>query len=791
MVALFILPSVLADDGTDPFEVIVDERVQDLLRENILAGDPMDPHDVIIRFSSRVNDEDRRLLGSLGLTIMSQGHVVPTVQAIGPAEGIARLSTYDHVEYIENNSKLVFFNEVSTEAMKSSWAWDRIIGGEATIRGDGIDGTGVSVVVIDTGVDAGHPDLDYLEKTVVNLKSDNPDGPWIEMENSDTTGGHGTHVAGTVASNGDVSAGSRAGSAPGANLIGLSVGEGGSIMNGVGAFEWTYDNSRPGNNPHNIRVCTNSWGGSGNEFDPKSILTILSNKLTYENNVVVLFAAGNSGYDDHDGHKITTNPPANNPPVINVAATYRDHEYMAWFSSRGQWNKTQTYPDVATPGFFIMSTKARTPQSINGIIESGRADFYAQQMSGTSMATPHCAGVVALLWQAAPSMRTSDVHQDFLYPDDNDEERQARWYEDPLTRIHEAELILKLSADYVEWAPRPQDKWGYNDTGVAKNQTRVPIGLDGRRVDWAQGYGFANVDAAVSLALTLERLRGMDPEATVFDALEQYNATRKEGMVMSATNSMQTGWHAEYTTLSDKGLNLIPEDDNELANQTKLVWIPKGADRVEVSIDYDIYIPDKFLTANLDLAVDIDGAFSDQDFEYSPRTLPNARGHKTYTLMMNEAPFQGHDDHLWGFNALGQVVGTPDMDGYWDIRIEYDVQVRVVFENLDDTVEVAHKDTHSFIAQWRHSEPTPSYNGGELGLVLRHYDLADVRPLSGEYSIPERGEVHPLFITLMAFLIIGLVSLVSYIRGLCNGGITDGEDSLGGIRAGIGRLKPW
>ena len=55
-----------------------------------------------------------------------------------------------------------------------------------------IDGTDISVVVLDSGIDAGHPDLDYRTKTIMNLKSDNGEPPWIEMENSDTSSGHGS-----------------------------------------------------------------------------------------------------------------------------------------------------------------------------------------------------------------------------------------------------------------------------------------------------------------------------------------------------------------------------------------------------------------------------------------------------------------------------------------------------------------------------------------------------------------------------------------------------------------------
>ena len=81
-----------------------------------------------------------------------------------------------------------------------------------------IDGTGVAAVIIDTGVDAGHPDFDYDEGKTVSYKFDRATRTWVEAENSDTSSGHGTHCAGTVGGNGDAAAGAKKGVAPGATL---------------------------------------------------------------------------------------------------------------------------------------------------------------------------------------------------------------------------------------------------------------------------------------------------------------------------------------------------------------------------------------------------------------------------------------------------------------------------------------------------------------------------------------------------------------------------------------------
>ena len=147
------------------------------------------------------------------------------------------------------------------------------------------------------GVDAGHPDYDYLEpwtgeKTLYSAKY-GPSG-WVETRNSDTSSGHGTHVGGTIAGNGDASAGRRAGVAKGGQLVALRNRDGASIFAAEQGLEWTYAHSVSGQNPYHIRVVSNSWGTDG-DYDPNGVIAQLTDRLTYENGVAVIFAASNSG----------------------------------------------------------------------------------------------------------------------------------------------------------------------------------------------------------------------------------------------------------------------------------------------------------------------------------------------------------------------------------------------------------------------------------------------------------------------------------------------------------------
>ena len=136
----------------------------------------------------------------------------------------------------------------------------------------------------------------------------------------------------------------------------MGVGDIAFIDNAVEAFQWVYDNSRPDANPLNIRVTSNSWGSSGSEYDPSNAISQAVLNLQYDNNVVSVFAAGNSG---GDGSDLQTNPYASIPLVIGVAALEHDGSGIAGFSSRGDMTKPQTWPDIGAPGVEIWATAPR------------------------------------------------------------------------------------------------------------------------------------------------------------------------------------------------------------------------------------------------------------------------------------------------------------------------------------------------------------------------------------------------------------------------------------------------
>ena len=510
---------------------------------------------VIFQLNSPVEDSDEAYLTEIGFEILGHAPLVDGGLIEGTASDIRRLSTWERVEYLELDKPLDFFYlppewggdpsepgimmHETTHVVRATDVWDRVIispSGEVEREVDlsfsEWDGDGTAIVDLDTGVDAGHPDFDYLEpwtgeKVIYSAKFNGIS--WSETRNSDTSSGHGTHVGGTIAGNGDASGGRRAGVAKGGQLVALGTGDGASIFAAEQGLEWTYAHSVPGQNPYHVRVVSNSWGTDG-DYDPNGVIAQLTDMLTFDNSVAVIFAASNSGGSGGEcSGDLRTNVYANTPSAISVAALTHDGTAVTSFSSRGCMNQQHTWPDVGAPGRDIWATAPRAT-AIDASTRT-QGDLYYMSISGTSMATPHVGGMAGLLLDVAPSLGVADYHRDdhdfgssLVGGDGTAAYGQFEdWDDADFSRVHEVELILELTARYDGMANSCEA--GDDEDACADIPEQCYVSATGKCHDWRVGHGLTDTDAAVALARTLQLMRDQDndgivdhPEYDVWDA---------------------------------------------------------------------------------------------------------------------------------------------------------------------------------------------------------------------------------------------------------------------------------
>jgi serine protease AprX len=354
----------------------------------------------VVTYNSQPNAADLTSLRLLGIRYGVTLKQLPMVGVWATGSQIQQIAASTRVRSVYFNKQLRYFNHEGSALIGASE--------QRTMPGFGYSGRGIGVAIVDSGIDATHPDLPFGTHVKQNVKViiggaglGSPfDGvvPPTYLENlpdTDTTSGHGTHASGSIAGLGTESGGKFAGVAPGADLIGVSTGEAIAILWALEGFDYVLTHQYT----YNIRVVSNSWGTSG-PFDPEDPVSIAS-KVLHDRGITVVFAAGNEGSGNN-----TMNPYADAPWVIGVAAADKQGR-LASFSSRGIPGDPIYHPTITAPGVAIVSTKANaTPLGQAGQctgLSTSETVWYAC-MDGTSMATPHVAGACALLLEANPAL---------------------------------------------------------------------------------------------------------------------------------------------------------------------------------------------------------------------------------------------------------------------------------------------------------------------------------------------------------------------------------------------------
>ncbi len=241
----------------------------------------------------------------------------------------------------------------------------------------GLDGTGVTVAVLDTGVDQTHPDLaDQIAET----------RSFVPGETITDVNGHGTHVASTVAGTGAASDGLEKGVAPGADLaIGKVLNDAGS-----GAESWIIEGMEWGAGRADVVSMSLGSQEASDGTDPMALAV---DRLSESTGALFVIAAGNYGRVSGIGS------PGAAQSALTVGAVDGADE-RAYFQDMGpRLGDAVVKPEIVAPGVDVLAARSSAAPG-EGSYES---------MSGTSMATPHVAGAAAILAQQHPDWTGAQI----------------------------------------------------------------------------------------------------------------------------------------------------------------------------------------------------------------------------------------------------------------------------------------------------------------------------------------------------------------------------------------------
>ena len=256
--------------------------------------------------------------------------------------------------------------------------------GAQEVWADGNTGAGVTVAVIDTGIDSAHPD--FVGK-IADSASFVPD------ETVTDRNGHGTHVASTIAGTGAASGGKERGVAPGAMLdVAKVLSDAGS-----GQDSWVLAGMEWAARDKGAKIISMSLGaGPTDGSDP---LSQAVDSLTAETGALFVVAAGNAGSPN------TVAAPGAATAALTVGAV-DSTDSLAYFSSQGpRLGDRAIKPEITAPGVDILAARSQFAPEGEG---------YYQSLNGTSMATPHVAGAAALLLAAHPELDAAQLKDDLV-----------------------------------------------------------------------------------------------------------------------------------------------------------------------------------------------------------------------------------------------------------------------------------------------------------------------------------------------------------------------------------------
>ncbi|HEV3469526.1 MAG TPA: S8 family serine peptidase [Pyrinomonadaceae bacterium] len=344
-----------------------------------------------------------------------------------PLRVVEGLASHREVRFVSPDRETVSFGHLS----RTTGA-DEVRASTGTLVG-GLDGTGIGIAVLDSGIDTSH--AAFLDRDngvrVVYGRDFTGEG------RVDDPHGHGTHVASIAAGNGRISRAEYIGIAPNAKLVNLRVlnSQGlGRVSSVLAALDWVLAYR----SAYNIRVANLSLGTPAVDSYKDDPVCRAVRRLA-DAGVVVVAAAGNNGRDE-SGNKVYgyIHAPGNEPAAVTVGASNtfgtdaRSDDAVTTFSSRGptrsgpvdllgvKRHDNLVKPDLVAPGNKIIDAAAAGNYLLatNPSLDAGVSGADSRRMmylNGTSMATPAVAGAAALMLQANPRLTPNLVKVILMY----------------------------------------------------------------------------------------------------------------------------------------------------------------------------------------------------------------------------------------------------------------------------------------------------------------------------------------------------------------------------------------
>lgn len=428
--ALFIFTGISITRPTDAQSIVnlnkANKASTDLLAQ-AARSQPQDTLKVILQLKAPMSGALKALLNLKGARTKANFKNLNAQSLEIPASILESVAAFDEVFFISSDRQTASLGHLSETTGADA------VRTRNGITADGLDGSGIGIAFLDSGVYSSHTDfLDKSNKTRVVVDQDFTG----ENRTSDPYG-HGTHVASMAAGNGRVSNQAYLGIAPNANIINLRVlnyrGTG-TVSAVLSALDWVMSNRAT----YNIRVVNISLGTAAIDSYKNDPICIAARRLVNAG-IVVVAAAGNNGKDSA-GLKVygQIHCPGNEPSVITVGASNtfgtdaRNDDGVTTYSSRGPTRSSWTdgtgakhydhwiKPDIVAPGNKLIGAESLNNLLVtqNPQLDAGVSPAVPRKqmfLSGSSMSASVVSGGAALLLQANPTLTPNMVKAILMY----------------------------------------------------------------------------------------------------------------------------------------------------------------------------------------------------------------------------------------------------------------------------------------------------------------------------------------------------------------------------------------